>query len=49
MKGQVPLAFAVKGSAAIASPESTDRLEKEVMARVDDLLGRLAAPLRSIL
>src|SRR4051794_17735786 len=45
VKGQVPLAFAVlKDPATIASPESKDRLEKEVMARVDDLLGPIGRP-----
>ena len=46
MKGQVPLAFAViKDPATIASPESRDRLESEVMARVDDLLGSIGRPI----
>ena len=45
VKGQVPLAFAVvKDPAAITSPESRGRLEKEVMARVDDLLGPIGRP-----
>ena len=45
VKGQVPLAFAViKDAATIASPESRDRLEREVMARVDDLLGSIGRP-----
>jgi propionyl-CoA synthetase len=45
VKGQVPLAFAViKDPATIASPESRDRLEREVMARVDDLLGSIGRP-----
>jgi propionyl-CoA synthetase len=45
VKGQVPLAFAViNDPATIASPESRDRLEKEIMARVDDLLGPIGRP-----
>ena len=45
VKGQIPLAFAVvKDPAAIASPESRCRLEKEVMACVDDLLGPIGRP-----
>lgn len=45
VKGQVPLAFAVvKDPASIASPESGQRLEKEVMARVDEMLGPIGRP-----
>jgi propionyl-CoA synthetase len=45
LKGQIPLAFAVvKDPAATASPEAGDRLEKEIMARVDDRLGPIGRP-----
>jgi propionyl-CoA synthetase len=45
VKGQIPLAFAVlKDPGAVASPESSERLEKEVMARVDDVLGPIGRP-----
>jgi len=45
VKGQVPLAFAVvKDPATTASPESRGRLDKELMARVDELLGPIGRP-----
>jgi propionyl-CoA synthetase len=45
VKGQVPLAFAVlKDPEAVATTESRDRLEKEIMGRVDDLLGPIGRP-----
>jgi len=45
LKGQIPLAFAVvKDPAATASPEAGGRLEKEIMARVDDRLGPIGRP-----
>jgi propionyl-CoA synthetase len=45
VKGQVPLAFAVvKDPTIITSPEFRNRLEKEVMACVDDLLGPIGRP-----
>jgi propionyl-CoA synthetase len=45
LKGQVPIAFAVvKDPAKIATPESVKALEKEVMAKVDEILGAIARP-----
>ena len=45
LKGQKPLAFAVvKNAAAIASHESRVRLEAEVMAAVDGILGAIGRP-----
>ncbi len=45
LKGQLPLAFAVvKDPAAIATAELRARLEKEVMAKVDELLGAIGRP-----
>jgi len=47
LKGQVPMAFAVvKDAAMVATPELRQKLEKEVMARVDGLLGAIARPAR---
>ncbi len=47
LKGQVPMAFAVvKDAALVASPELRQKLEKEVMAKVDSLLGGIARPAR---
>ena len=47
LKGQVPLAFAVvKDAAATATPELRAALEKEVMAKVDSLLGAIGRPAR---
>jgi propionyl-CoA synthetase len=45
VKGQTPLAFAVvKNAAAIATPELRAKLESEVMATVDGILGAIGRP-----
>jgi propionyl-CoA synthetase len=45
LKGQMPMAFAVvKDAALTATPELRAALEKEVMAKVDNLLGAIARP-----
>ena len=45
LKGQVPVAFAVvKDANSIDTPEGRQKLEKEVMAKVDELLGAIARP-----
>jgi propionyl-CoA synthetase len=45
VKGQMPLAFAVvKDAAQIATPELRTRMEREVLATVDRLLGAIARP-----
>ena len=45
LKGQIPLAFAVvKDAAKVATPEQRAAQEKEVMAKVDELLGAIARP-----
>jgi len=45
LKGQMPLAFAVvKDPALISTPEKRAALEKEVMAKVDELLGAIGRP-----
>jgi propionyl-CoA synthetase len=45
LKGQVPVAFAVvKDANQIATGEGKQKLEKEVMAKVDELLGAIARP-----
>ena len=45
LKGQLPMAFAVvKDAASTATPELRAALEKEVMAKVDSLLGAIARP-----
>ncbi|HUW38208.1 MAG TPA: propionate--CoA ligase [Rhodocyclaceae bacterium] len=47
LKGQVPMAFAVvKDAAAAATPAARAQLEREVMAKVDGLLGAIARPAR---
>ena len=47
LKGQMPLAFAVvKDAARAATPELRAALEKEVMAKVDSLLGAIGRPKR---
>jgi len=47
LKGQMPVAFAVvKDAARIATPEGRAVLEKEVMAKVDELLGPIGRPAR---
>ena len=47
IKGQTPMAFAVlKDSAAATDPASAERLEKEVMRKVDEHLGAIARPAR---
>jgi propionyl-CoA synthetase len=47
LKGQMPLAFAVvKDPASAATPELRAALEKEVMAKVDSLLGAIGRPKR---
>ncbi|MDD5298027.1 MAG: propionate--CoA ligase [Rhodocyclaceae bacterium] len=47
LKGQVPMAFAVvKNADAAATPEQRKALEKEVMGKVDELLGAIARPAR---
>jgi len=47
LKGQVPMAFAVvKDAAMVATPEGRQKLEKEIMATVDGLLGAIARPSR---
>ncbi len=49
LKGQVPMAFAVvKDAALISSAEARQKLEKDVMATVDGLLGAIARPARVI-
>jgi propionyl-CoA synthetase len=45
VKGQMPLAFAVlKSPAAYTEPDRKEKLEQEVMAAVDDLLGPIGRP-----
>jgi len=45
VKGQMPLAFAVlKNPAAYTEPDQKEKLEQEVMAAVDDLLGPIGRP-----
>ena len=47
LKGQVPMAFAVlKDASSAATVEARQSLEKEVMAKVDSLLGAIARPAR---
>ena len=47
LKGQVPMAFAVvKDASLVATPEGRQKLEKDVMATVDGLLGAIARPAR---
>ncbi len=47
LKGQVPMAFAVvKDATTVATAELRQKLEKEVMAKVDGLLGAIARPAR---
>jgi propionyl-CoA synthetase len=47
LKGQMPMAFAVvKDAALVATPEGRQKLEKEIMATVDGLLGAIARPSR---
>ena len=47
LQGQMPLAFAVvKDAARVATPELRAALEKEVMAKVDSLLGAIGRPKR---
>jgi len=47
IKGQVPMAFAVvKDNALVATAEGCRKLEKEIMATVDGLLGAIARPAR---
>jgi propionyl-CoA synthetase len=47
LKGQVPMAFAVvKNADVVATPEQRKALEKEVMGKVDELLGAIARPAR---
>ncbi len=47
LKGQVPMAFAVvKDNALVATAEGCEKLEKEIMATVDNLLGAIARPAR---
>ncbi len=47
LKGQMPMAFAVvKDPARVATPELSATLEKEVMAKVDSLLGAIGRPKR---
>ncbi len=47
LKGQMPLAFAVvKDAASAATAELRAALEKEVMAKVDSLLGAIGRPRR---
>ena len=47
LKGQMPVAFAVvKDAAMTATPEGRAALEKEVMAKVNVLLGAIARPAR---
>jgi propionyl-CoA synthetase len=47
LKGQMPVAFAVvKDAAKIATPEAKVAQEKEVMAKVDELLGPIGRPAR---
>ncbi len=45
LKGQVPVAFAVaRDAASIATARARGKLEKEVMAKVDEMLGAIARP-----
>ena len=45
LKGQMPMAFAVvKDQALVATPKQQARLEKEIMSKVDDLLGPIGRP-----
>ncbi|MFC5302839.1 propionate--CoA ligase [Azospira restricta] len=45
VKGQMPMAFAVvKDAAKVATPELKQALEKEVMKKVDEILGAIARP-----
>ena len=45
LKGQLPMAFAVvKSPALIATSEAREQLEKDVMAKVDELLGSIGRP-----
>ena len=47
LKGQVPMAFAVLKDASLAATlEARKLLEKDVMAKVDSLLGAIARPAR---
>ena len=47
LKGQTPLAFAVvKNASSIATPELRAKLESEVMAAVDTILGAIGRPCR---
>ncbi|HUY03439.1 MAG TPA: propionate--CoA ligase [Rhodocyclaceae bacterium] len=47
LKGQVPMAFAVvKDATTVATAELRQKLEKEIMAKVDGLLGAIARPAR---
>jgi propionyl-CoA synthetase len=47
LKGQTPLAFAVvKNASSIATPELRTKLESEVMAAVDTILGAIGRPCR---
>ena len=47
LKGQVPMAFAVvKDAALVATSDLRQKLEKDVMAKVDGLLGGIARPAR---
>jgi propionyl-CoA synthetase len=47
LKGQTPLAFAVvKNADLIATPERRAKLESEVMAAVDTILGAIGRPCR---
>ena len=47
LKGQVPMAFAVlKDASLVATVEARQKLEKDVMAKVDSLLGAIARPAR---
>ncbi|MCB1906728.1 MAG: propionyl-CoA synthetase, partial [Rhodocyclaceae bacterium] len=45
LKGQMPMAFAVVKSAdSVSTPEKAAALEKEVMKKVDGILGAIARP-----
>jgi propionyl-CoA synthetase len=47
IKGQMPMAFAVlKDASAAADPAAAERLEREVMRKVDEHLGAIARPAR---
>jgi propionyl-CoA synthetase len=47
LKGQMPVAFAVvKDTAKVATPDARAAHEKEVMQKVDQLLGAIARPAR---